>query len=262
MTRETKIGLLVGLAFIIVVGVLLSDYMSTAGAAQSAPLQLAGTNLRSGLGLPISDQSATAIPAPMSAAPRDIVPTNEELTQRINPAPPPPRPNSSLVDVARQNGEEVVNTDAPPSPVRPIVAAGPGNYEAVPGDSLSRIALKTLGANTRANREAIIAVNPALKDDPDRIIVGKSYVIPHSGAPAQAPISVSTTVNKPAGPSGTGTVYTVKPGDSLWSIAVNQVGTASAVEAIKSLNQDVLADADRLKVNMKLRLPAKPQNVQ
>jgi hypothetical protein len=30
MTRETKIGLLVGLAFIIVIGILLSDHFSTA----------------------------------------------------------------------------------------------------------------------------------------------------------------------------------------------------------------------------------------
>ncbi len=241
------------MAFIIVVGVLLSDYMSTAGAAQPAPLQLAGTNLRSGLGLPISDQSAMPIAAPMSAAPREVVPTNEEITPRPSPALTP-QANNSLSDVARQHGEELVNGDAPPSPGQP---SAPSTYEAVPGDSLSRIALKTLGANTKANRNAIIAVNPVLKDDPNRIVVGHAYVIPRSGSIGVAPIVVASSITKPATPTGAGTVYTVKPGDSLWSIAVNQVGTASAVEAIKSLNQDVLGDADRLRVNMKLRLPAK-----
>ena len=36
MTRETKIGLLVGLAFIIVIGILLSDHLTTRGELPAA----------------------------------------------------------------------------------------------------------------------------------------------------------------------------------------------------------------------------------
>ena len=44
MTRETKIGLLVGLAFIIVVGILLSDHLTSATEDQRATLVGLGLN--------------------------------------------------------------------------------------------------------------------------------------------------------------------------------------------------------------------------
>ena len=52
--------------------------------------------------------------------------------------------------------------------------------------------------------------------------------------------------------------YTVKPGDSLWKIANDQLGSAGAISAIKDLNKDTLKGRDTVQVGMKLRLPAKP----
>ncbi len=49
MTRETKIGLLVGLAFIIVIGILLSEHVSSTNEPQQAPLNTAGGNVRDGV---------------------------------------------------------------------------------------------------------------------------------------------------------------------------------------------------------------------
>ena len=47
MTRETKIGLLVGLAFIIVIGILLSDHLTSSTEPPQAPLATAGNTVRS-----------------------------------------------------------------------------------------------------------------------------------------------------------------------------------------------------------------------
>jgi nucleoid-associated protein YgaU len=48
----------------------------------------------------------------------------------------------------------------------------------------------------------------------------------------------------------------VKENDTLRKIAAAQLGTADAASAIQELNK--LADANRIRPGMKLRLPAKP----
>ena len=73
-------------------------------------------------------------------------------------------------------------------------------------------------------------------------------------APAPAPTSVA---EKPVATSPE-YFYTVKPNDSLTKIAVEQLGTASAVAAIKDLNKDLLKGGEMIRPNMKLRLPSKP----
>jgi nucleoid-associated protein YgaU len=268
MTRETKIGLLVGLTFIIVVGVLLSDYMTSTREPLPAPLQMAGNELRNGLGQPRSDESSPVAMVPPNVSPRQAVPTREELTpkpkqtsvavnnQPVSPAGQQQAPvPAALRDVAQRNGEELVDANGHPltnNNSQPVAKAVADSYTAEPGDSLSKIALKALGANTRANRAAIIALNPSLKENPNMIVVGRVYAIPTAG---DAVATNTPAAQQPANQPQTG--YVVKPGDTLWSIAVDQLGDAGAISAIKDLNRDVLQDSDRIRPNMKLRLPAK-----
>jgi nucleoid-associated protein YgaU len=263
MTRETKIGLLVGLTFIIVVGVLVSDYITSTREPQPAPLQMAGSDLRNGLGQPRSEETTAVAIAPKNVSPRQAVPTREELTPKPAPKPtdvatnPLPQPvgGQNLNQIAQQHGEELVDLNGKPvaNNEAPATKAIANSYTAEPGDSLSRIAAKTLGANTKANRAAIIALNPSLKDNPNMIVVGRVYALPTSGAGATETAPV--VMNTPTAQAKTG--YIVKSGDTLWSIAIDQLGDANAISAIKDLNRDVLGDSDRLRPNMKLRLPAK-----
>ena len=58
MTRENKIGLLVGLAFIIAVGILLSDHLSTTDEPTPAPLPIAGSAVRQSLGDAVADSGS------------------------------------------------------------------------------------------------------------------------------------------------------------------------------------------------------------
>ena len=60
MTRETKIGLLVGLAFIIVIGILLSDHLTSATEPQQAQLAQVGGNVRNGVDAPGRRDGAAA----------------------------------------------------------------------------------------------------------------------------------------------------------------------------------------------------------
>ena len=87
MTRETKIGLLVGLAFIIVIGILLSDHLTSTNEPMQAQLAQAGGNVRSAVTVPGASTSPLAInnPAPQHVAPVQPVPTKEELTPKQPP---------------------------------------------------------------------------------------------------------------------------------------------------------------------------------
>jgi LysM repeat protein len=322
MTRETKIGLLVGLAFIIVIGILLSDHLTQSTEPQPAVLAVAGNGVRSATAVPgvtgAANPPITQVAAPTNVQPANPVPTRDELTphappvqivkvgaptittgsandqQQTNqartevtsssgsdstdsnttdnpPAPPVAESNSestgggvanALQNAAKQHGEELVpvggsSKTTPSTPTQ----TGTKQYVAVEGDSLSKIAAKVFGSNTKANREAIIAVNPGLKSDPNKIIVGKTYNIPASGGTES--VATQTPAPQPAPTVTTATNdksnwYTVKEGDTLSAIAQEQCGTIGAIAAILELNKDSLKDANHVVVNMKLRLPNKP----
>jgi nucleoid-associated protein YgaU len=302
MTRETKISLLVGLAFIIVMGILLTDHMRSAGEPPQAALQDAGVAVRQALNSPGTGEPPIRMVQPTDVAPTQSVPTHDELIRPPSPVIPssnyqgdvsrtdvsrtqttatPPEDHGAdlpgpkpLVDVAQRDGEPLIpanmdgstrNDDAGtsnPSNMTntPVAVAGPSKYKAQPGDSVSRMAAKFLGSSSVENRQAIVDANPSLQDDPDRVIVGQSYVIPGARQTAMAPtapavIPAPATIGRT---NGREYFYTVQDGDSLWQIANDELGDPSAVAAIKELNASLLKGKDTVIPGMKLRLPSKP----
>ena len=339
MTRETKIGLLVGLAFIIVIGILLSDHLTSATEPQGAQLAQVADSVRNGVAVPGAAQAAppiTQVAPPQNVAPQQTVLTKEELAPQPTPveivkiggpqnatapatsapqpqqppaaptaketsqpeppitivdATPPQSPPANLVDpsknplarVAEAFKEQLVQVGGEqqqqPQLSEPTIAAaalppGARQYKAVAGDSVSRLAARFLGSDTKANRDAIVAVNPTLQKNPDIVVMGRTYVIPAaptaSVAPAQLPAQepavttgppvqiVQVPAPAPATPAPGESFYVVKAGDNLTKIAVEQLGSAAAVPAIMDLNRDALGGKDVIRPNMKLRLPAKP----
>ncbi len=322
MTRETKIGLLVGLAFIIVIGILLSDHLTSSTDPPPATLAGAGSNVMQAVNTPGSTTAAQAqqMTAPQ-VQPSAQVPTSADLTARpqqqpvqivqvgpggsqseqpitiqsqqqdqpLNTAAPtvaestnsdapvithvPAQPvDGSLVGAVRRSGEELVALDesgrptgnsTPPSWTQALT--GMTEYQAQPGDSVSKMAMQFMGGNTRTNRDLIIKANPALQKDPNRVIVGQTYLIPTPGAASRVSGSeLASIAPPPTAPPNTSVAsateywYTVEDGDSLWKIASEQLGKPSAIAAIKELNKDTLRGGDTVYVGMKLKLPGRP----
>src|SRR2546423_9195014 len=81
MTRETKIGLLVGLAFIIVIGILLSDYNRIE--TQQAPLYGIDRNVKQGTATPGANENRNEVtvvaPSVQQVSPHQVVPMREEV---------------------------------------------------------------------------------------------------------------------------------------------------------------------------------------
>jgi LysM repeat protein len=290
MTRETKIGLLVGLAFIIVIGILLSDHLTSTLQPPQAPLSVAATNAREALRTPGAGQIAherpvrvpdaepnplvigndggvrrepgraeiTILPPPSNGA-RDIVipPSEPQQSNRVTPPPQhdaqaaqafTPKISPGLNRILDEHPDEVIAV--PAQPVR--------QYLAESGDTISKIARLQLGADTIANRNAILRLNPSLKNNPRMRRAGETSRIPVASA-APTPIPVGTPPSNPTTPpiADGDNLYTTRPGDTLWRIAVNHVGSHTAVEQIKALNRDLLNGTDRIKPGMKLKLPSK-----
>jgi nucleoid-associated protein YgaU len=346
MTRETKIGLLVGLAFIIVIGILLSDHMTSTTQPPQAQLAEVAPNVRESVGTPApanpgpaavtsltpitpanpvlsqvelrpptpaaptapavthvqiggptAPQQQAATPIAIHQTESPIVPQAQDQQQQRPAEPPAPAEptaagqdsaadagTSTLERWANKLGEPIVPVK-PTAPAQGPVAVGPTKeYTAQAGDSLSRIASRVMGANTKANRDAIVKANAGLQKNPELIIEGHKYQIPEtvktaaspaepapgaipaeaSARPAKAktkaiPVTelVETLPASTPAPGG-GNFYVVKENDTLWKIANEQLGSANAWRQIKDMNKDTLKGSDIVHVNMRLRLPPKP----
>jgi nucleoid-associated protein YgaU len=113
----------------------------------------------------------------------------------------------------------------------------PGKYVIVivkPGDSLWKFAVARLGNGHRW--QELLTLNPGVRD-PNQIQTGMQLVLPASIAP-RAP-----------------TKYTVRHGDTLWSIAQMQLHRGTAWTCIATANPD-LPDANLLREGQVLLLPA------
>ena len=336
MTRETKIGLLVGLAFIIVIGILLSDHMTSTTEPPKAPLYSAGENVRQGVVTPASQggEAARSVAAaavgsgPAQVTPGQPVYTREELAaqqQQLQQRPPvqtiqvgpgpqtqspvtqqpiqitqgpvhnatqPPPPNvvtptapapdapvsigpagrqsasaHPLERAAARHGEELVMPGGGTFPAQqagvPMTALR--EYKAQPGDSLSKIAARFMGSAGKASRDAIVRANPSLQQNPDRIIEGRTYLIPPPLQPvdasqqqANAPQAPATDQTQASATEQGFTWYTVRENDNLWKIASEQCGTGNAWAELKELNKDILRNGETVRPNMRIRIPAKP----
>lgn len=104
-----------------------------------------------------------------------------------------------------------------------------------PGDSLWKLAEQSLGQGLRWRD--FLAINPGILN-PNRIVAGTQLYLP-------AAIS----------PFGVSTEFTVRQGDTLWSIAQAQFGRASVWSCIAQANP-AIRDANRIYVGQSLTLPA------
>ena len=202
--------------------------------------------------------------------------------------------NEPLVPVGQTNNATQQQTNAQ-QPANAAVVAGK-QYKAQAGDSLSKMAARFYGTSNKSTQQILLDANPALKQNPNMIVVGKTYIVPPAPAPApggaaasagaaatsvapapaqaipmpnvprlaenvnivhEQPSAQQQPANAPIASTPAYT-YTVKDGDTLRKIASSQLGTTDAVSAILELNKDKIKNANTIVVGMKLRLPAKP----
>ena len=251
MTRETKIGLLVGLLFIVAFGLVLSgitnnapmptvvapsqDSQASAGGQASPALPASSRTFNPEMtsdGRPMVVTSEPAVPAATPTGPLAMGPTGtvqSDLVRSDAATPAPATPGAA--------------TPAPAvvAPATPVAPASPAGSEAVSTSGVRTVTYETIRDTLAADRTGTATRTPAASD---------SRTLTASVVAPVAPVA-------PAAPTATGKKYIVKASDTLYAIArqVYGPGHAGAYTKILDQNKAVIPNPSNLKVGTELVIP-------
>ena len=183
MTRETKIGLLVGLAFIIVIGILIADYSADSMRRPPAPMMDAMQNVLDSANNPGVRRPNGQVPKGTSAPQRMIGQDGRQSTPDIRIVPPAQNDSAVRIDGGGREGSgqlpvvQLKPQDPSGNTGESKLSANAKEIVAVEKDTVYKWAKKHMGAPTQANIDAIINANPTLKGNKP-IRIGDKYKIP------------------------------------------------------------------------------------
>jgi len=216
MTRETRIGLLVGLVFIVAFGVLLSELTGRSAPAPPAPAA-AGENMGNYLPTPMIEEppDAGATHADAHGGPVELAGGGPEI---IEAGVVPPRPDAAGGTVRSELRPPATALTASPSDGAPAHAAGPAaaaapapprrTYKVESRDTLWAIAGKVYGRGNEPQYKRILEANRGDIANPAALPVGLELVIPppatEAARPAPPPAAAppAAPAVRPAGPAG------------------------------------------------------------
>jgi nucleoid-associated protein YgaU len=253
MTTDAKVGLLLGLVFIVIIAFLINglpDFLKPSGTGELVRASAADVQGRSVI---IGAQAHLAV---------------EEVAGRAPLRVSEPPTGERVVHVFSKQTVEPVSVSEVQRPPAGETKTGISIYVVQPGDSLGKIALKVYGpelGNKIATVQEIFLANKQNLKSPDSIMPGQKLVIPllHS-LQARMP-------DEPFFPEGMFErlknafprkdkskfrQYDVQDGDSLWRIAEKALGDGTRYHEIAELNSNTISDMDDLSVGMRLKLPS------
>ena len=288
MTRDVKIGLLLGLAFIFMIAFVINGLPSFRGDSNEMTKTMVGfPNKQPGIGANERDVinwtgSIENQPfRPEYPIPEEpIIRYKRELPQGpvvVKSNTPPNLNNSDTMKIVTRRRSENERTNIRRTEIVKPKPALPKIYEVTDGDNLALIAKQYYGeveGNKRVNILRIFEANRNLLNAEDEIQVGQKLIIPplrglasskernKNGLASSIFEKVKSigrerlSSKKPDRPKK-GKSYTVREGDSLWKIAADQLGDGSRYTEVAKLNDNVLSDEDILSVGMTFKMPAR-----
>ena len=268
MARETRVGLVVGLAFIICFAVILANR-----GRQRPPL----TDVPSSSGKPVAGAAATTRPATLTmpgrsdrrspASSAKMTSASRSVSPRSPDGAPANRPSEpAATDARRVSFKQSMTVGSVLSSGAAVLNDRAGM--SVPRKDTSRRSVGSLTAATKEQQErkrqlqdylAGRRIGDSSVDDADR---GRSRKNPSAERKKPTPLNRERTraVESKVPPSDAAPpiTHTVASGDTLSAIAKARYGTRSErlIRAIFDANRSSLHDPNALKVGMVLKLPA------
>jgi len=279
MTRDVKIGLLLGLAFIFMIAFVINGLPSFRGDSNELTKTWVDfPDKQPGIGAKervVIDWAAAMEKEPFRVD-NPLLDDSERFKIKL-PQGPPTAQNTKPLGLQESN---IVKPVAP-GPINvettDVKPALPKIYVVADGDNLALIAKKFYGdeeGNKRANIMKIFEANRNLLESPDDLQDGQKLIIPalrfSSAAENKNKSGLASSIfekvksigrerlpSKKPEQASRGKSYTVRDGDSLWRIAAEQLGDGSRYTEVAKLNADILSDEDSLTVGTSLKIPAR-----
>lgn len=157
-------------------------------------------------------------------------------------------------EICEETVPEVAPTPAPtpaPAPVK-VIHPQPVVYTVTAGDSVSALAVRF-----GVRRPDILALNPALRKNPNGLRIGQKVLLPAGTditkkAERRASSALPANAKRPAG----SVVYVVKPGDVLGGIAIKHGVTVAAIKSANNLKKDMIWAGQKLTIPGATKKPA------
>lgn len=284
MTSDAKIGLLLGLVFIFIIAFIINGLPRFRSNTNNNELT---TNMVSSpndsMGIAAKERKAQAVFDLVERVPQeraDEVPVVSKNEGAVRFKMPFSQGTSAVKDdLIVETANDRVKPPAPVSRtnektrINKSKTALPKTYVVSEGDNLAIIAQKFYGPDAGNKKISIIRIfeaNRKLLKSLDEIYVGQKLTIPpltdksasvFSGSLFEKVKSISrklTSSDTTKAPRATRSKqYVVREGDSLWRIAVEQLGNGTRYKELSEINADILGSEDYLAVGMSLRIPAR-----
>ena len=279
MTSDAKIGLLLGLVFIFVIAFIINGLpaFSTADSNNSNELTTNMVSYRS------SELAIGERERKMEAAVIDPVqvesPVVEAVVETVAAAEPAvigedvrfvaELPKSTAVETAAVQAAEVETvlqvTAEKDSAVSKAVERGEV-YVVTKGDTLASIAKKVYGpeeGNRIVNIDKIYQANKGQMKSRDSVVLGQELLIPVISVEKEKESIFKSDLFDKVKSIGFNSrkdgekfkTVVVEEGDSLWKIAVKNLGDGNRYKDLLDLNSDILKSKDSIRVGMNLKIP-------
>lgn len=260
MTRETKVGLLIGLGVILLVGIILTDYLSVVQDRQVPKMTDFAVEAQESL-VPPKRRNPSIGTYPVRG-PRRIIETPDAAASpgrpvESVPSRPQPRTVRRVIETpaAVQHGTQLPGTTEPDDGVAqrvvesppPVVVSRPVRHIVASEQTLWHIAEKYYGDGIQWRK--IQRANPTLIGADGAVRAGVQLLIPQVTADRD-----DVTRRSPPAPARP-TVVTVQERETLSAIAGRVLGDPGRWRTLYQANRDRIKNPNRLKVGLQLRVP-------
>ena len=294
MNREAKIGLIVALAFLMVIGILLSDHVTVANSEPRANLEQTAGSIGSSISHPVDggrtiqppilpeNTGGQPYPAEVNTGHQALAGTEQRPLssdddlggmQEVTELRPAPGAWQHPTDIEMPTGPIAQNDDdvfgditEPVDPTPAQVDPVPAQPETAPSNAVT-IAEYVAQPGDSLSKIAAKVFGRSTPDNikklrslneswqgKDLVVAGRTYQVPAN--PAAMPTTPVRNTAPASNQAGGLTTYVVKENDSLWKIAAKELGNGALHEKILDVNPKLKANPNLLRPGMEINLPA------
>ena len=273
MTADAKVGLLLGLFFIVIIAFLVNGLPNFIQQENTSPAN-ASIVTKSGQDMVLDNgasEAAHRLYPPPSTQQRTTQPPQETV---VLDSSSEQMPQVEIPDLVPHGQTPVVIVNNHPAVLQEVAQVPKAQTHVVKSGEILPVIAKMYYGEEEGNRRVVIQklyeANTDVLKSPDHICVGDKLVIPPkntllnpSASVVNAPSPSERLLKKFSGmfdqvdkkEAASISEYTVQEGDSLWSIAQQNLGDGNRYKEIARLNKNTIKSANDVVIGTRLKIP-------